>query len=134
MLESLLLIKVQAFRLSTLLETLTQVSFSKICEIFQNRSSRSQLFFKIVILQNFAIFTAKHLCWSLLLIKWQGWGPASLLKRDSNLWNMWNIKNLRNFSEHLFLQNTCFYRTPPILKNIHERLLIEFLTWSIKAS
>ena len=36
----------------------------------------------------------------------QAWGPATLLKRDSNtgvfLWN------LRSFSEHLF------YKTPPV--------------------
>ena len=29
------------------------------------RSSRSQMFFKIVVLRNFEIFTGKHLCWSL---------------------------------------------------------------------
>ena len=33
------------------------------------RNSRSQMFFKIGILKNFANFTAKHLCWSLFLIK-----------------------------------------------------------------
>ena len=35
------------------------------------RSSRLQMFFKIGVLKNFAIFTGKHLCWSLFLIKWQ---------------------------------------------------------------
>ena len=40
------------------------------------RSSRSQMFFKIGVLKNFAIFTGKSLCWSLFLIK--------LLKRNSN--------------------------------------------------
>ena len=29
------------------------------------RSSRLQVFFKIGIVKNFAIFTRKHLCWSL---------------------------------------------------------------------
>ena len=33
------------------------------------RNSRTQLFFKIVVLKNFAIFTEKHLCWSLFLAK-----------------------------------------------------------------
>ena len=33
------------------------------------RSSRLQMFFKIGVLKNFAIFTEKHLCWSLFLIK-----------------------------------------------------------------
>ena len=34
-----------------------------------NRSSRSQMLFKIGVLKNFTIFTGKHLCWSLFLIK-----------------------------------------------------------------
>ena len=70
------------------------------------RSNRSQMFFKIGALTNFTIFTRKHLCWSLFLIKWQTWPSASLLKRDSNtgvfLWI------LRNFLEHLFLQDITF--------------------------
>ena len=35
------------------------------------RSSRSQMFFKIGALKNFAMFTGKHLCWSLFVIKLQ---------------------------------------------------------------
>ena len=35
------------------------------------RSSRSQMFFKIGVTKNFAMFTGKHLCWSLFLIKMQ---------------------------------------------------------------
>ena len=48
------------------------------------RSSRSQMFFKIGVLKNFANFTAKHLCWSTFFIKLQAWRAATLLKRDSN--------------------------------------------------
>ena len=33
------------------------------------KSSRSQIPFKTGVLKNFAIFTGKHLCWSLFLIK-----------------------------------------------------------------
>ena len=33
------------------------------------RSSRSQMFFKIVVLEHFSIFTGKRLCWSLFLLK-----------------------------------------------------------------
>ena len=43
------------------------------------RSSHSQMFFKIVVLENSAIFTGKHLCWSLFVIKLQAWRPATLL-------------------------------------------------------
>ena len=51
---------------------------------YKMRSSRSQKFFKIGVLKNFAIFTGKHLCWSLFLIKLQVWNPVTSLKRDSN--------------------------------------------------
>ena len=47
-------------------------------EISIARNSRSQLFFKIGILKNFAILTGKHLCWSLSL------RPVTLLKKNSN--------------------------------------------------
>ena len=57
------------------------------------------MFFKIGVLRNFAVFTGKHLCWSLFLIKVQA-KPATLFKRDFNtsafLW-MW-----QNFYKHLF--------------------------------
>ena len=42
------------------------------------------MFFNIVLLKNFAIFTGKQLCWSLFLIKLQAFRLATLLKRDSN--------------------------------------------------
>ena len=38
-------------------------------ESIKLRSSRSQMSFKIEIFKNFAIFTGKHLCWSLFVIK-----------------------------------------------------------------
>ena len=49
-----------------------------------NRSSRSEMFFKIGILKNFAIITGKHLCWSPFLIKLRTWRSAALLNRDSH--------------------------------------------------
>ena len=49
-----------------------------------NRSSRSEMFFKIDILKNFAIITGKHLCWSPFLIKLHTWRSAALLNRDSH--------------------------------------------------
>ena len=64
------------------------------------KSSRSQMFFKIGALKNFAMFTGKRLCWIYFFIKLQGWGPAILLKRDSNTCVLLLI--LRNFEEHLF--------------------------------
>ena len=56
------------------------------------RSNCSQMFFKIRVLKNFAIFTGKHLCWSLFF---QSIRPATSLKRDSNTGVF--LCNLRNF-------------------------------------
>ena len=68
------------------------------------RGSRSQIFFKIGVLKNFANFTGKHPCRSLFLIKSQARRPTALLKRDSNtcvsLWNLWNLWT-PFFTEHL---------------------------------
>ena len=53
------------------------------------KSSRTQMYFKIGALRNFAIFTGKHLCWSLFLIKLQASRPATsktwTRTRDSDL-------------------------------------------------
>ena len=40
--------------------------------------------FKIGVLKNFAIFTGKHLCWSLFLIKYPAFRATTLLKEDFN--------------------------------------------------
>ena len=59
------------------------------------------------VLKTFAIFTGKHLCWNLFLIKMQAFRGPALLKRDSNTGFFGNIEK-------------CL-RTP-ILKNNCERL------------
>ena len=43
------------------------------------------MFIKIGVLKNLAIFTGKHLSWSLFLIKLQAGSAAALLKRDSDI-------------------------------------------------
>ena len=52
------------------------------------------MFFKIVVLKNFAIFTGKHLCWSLFLINLQAC----------------------NFSVNIaqFFKNSLFEKTPAV--------------------
>ena len=42
------------------------------------------LFYKEAILKNFSIFTENDLGWTLFLMKWQSFKPATLLKKDSN--------------------------------------------------
>ena len=49
--------------------------------ILKYRNSRPQMFLKIVVLKNLAIFKGKHLCWSLFFNKVAGLTPATLLKK-----------------------------------------------------
>ena len=72
------------------------------------RSSRSQMFFKIGVFKNFAIFKGKHLCRSLFLIKLQPWRPATLLKRDST--QVFSCEYCEIFKNTFF-----FYRAPPVV-------------------
>ena len=51
------------------------------------------------VLKNFAIFTWKHLCWSLFVITLQVFSPATLFRRDSKTGIFLRI--LGNFEEHL---------------------------------
>ena len=53
-------------------------------KIYWNRSICFKMFFEIGVLENLAISTGKHLCWSLFLIKLQVFRTITLLKRDSN--------------------------------------------------
>ena len=48
------------------------------------KTNHLQMFFKIGSIKNFAIFTGKHLCWGLFLIKLQVWRSATFLKIDSD--------------------------------------------------
>ena len=64
------------------------------------RSSRPEVFCKKGALRNFAKFTEKHLCRSLVFNKIAGLRPATLLKRGSGTGVFLRI--LRNFEEHLF--------------------------------
>ena len=61
------------------------------------------MYFRISVLKKFAMFTRKHLCWSLFLINMQAWRPATLLKRDSNTVFSWEIFKI--------FKNIFFYRT-----------------------
>ena len=49
------------------------------------RSNHWRCSVKKHVLQNFANYTGKHLCWSLILIELQALKSAVLLKRDSNI-------------------------------------------------
>ena len=64
------------------------------------------MFFEICSLKNFAIFTGKHLCWGLFLIKLQAFRPAIFLKRDSNTGV--------SFGYCEMFKNSGFYRKPQV--------------------
>ena len=83
--------------------------------------SRSQRFFKIGVLKNFAIFTGKHLCWRLFLIKLQYWRLAFLLKKtlQHNCFPM----NIARFLKTAFLWNTVHYTSA----NVYVMMDIRYL-------
>ena len=54
---------------------------NSIQDLVLSRSSRLQMFFKIFVLKNFAIFTTKHLCWRLFEIKLLAWRSGTFHHR-----------------------------------------------------
>ena len=62
-----------------------------------------EVFYKKAVFKNFAIFTGKHLCWSLFLIKLQALRTATLCERHR--WFLWK---LQTFYKQLL------YRTSPV--------------------
>ena len=72
----------------------------------EDRSRRSQIFFKVGVLKNFTDFTGKHLCWSVFLIKLKAFRPATLLKKTPTQVLCCEICET--------YKNTYPYRTPPV--------------------
>ena len=73
------------------------------------------MFFRIVVLKNFSVFTGKHQCWSLFLIKLQTWRLAKRLQ------NKCFPVNIAKFLRTPFLQNTsggCFYKMMKFYKDM----------------
>ena len=71
---------------------------------FLDRNSRLQILFEILV-GGKETFTGKRLYWSLFLIKLQAWGPATLLKRDTNTLSCEYCEISKNsffFVEHLW--------------------------------
>ena len=64
------------------------------------------MFFEISSLNYFAIFTGKHLCWGLFLIKLQAFRRATLLKRDTN--------SGVSCGYYEIFKNSLLYRKPPV--------------------
>ena len=68
------------------------------------RSSHQRCSMKKGVVRNFAKFTGKHLCQSLLFNKVAGLRPATLLKK--RLWHRCFSVNFAKFLTTPFLQNT----------------------------
>ena len=95
--------------------------------VWINRSSRSQMFFKIGILKNFAIITGKHLCWSVFSIELQTWRSAALLNRDSNTGvSMWI---LQNFSGQLSIKYLRWLLLNKVQTNVKSTWFILLPDW-----
>ena len=92
---------------------------------FQNEFSSgcSQIFFKIAILEKFAIFTGKHLCRSLFLIKLQALDLQLDLKKriQHRCFPMNNAKFLI----------TVFYRTTSVAASVNSKTLDPRLTTAL---
>ena len=72
--------------------------------VARNRSSHRRCSLRKGVLRNFAKFTGKHLCQSLLFSKVAGLRPATLLKK--RLWHRCFPVNFVKFLRTSFLQNT----------------------------
>ena len=84
--------------------TWTEISSNLIVTTCCFRKQPPEVFYKKGVLENFAKFTAKHLCQSLFLNKIAGLRSAILLKK--RLWHRCFPANFAKFSRTPFLQNT----------------------------
>ena len=57
--------------------------YHKLWKCLNSRSSHRRCSKEKAVLKNFAIFTGKHVRWSLFLIELQFWGPAIVLKETT---------------------------------------------------
>ena len=91
------------------------------------------------VFKNFAIFTGKHLCWSLLLIVLRASRPATFLKRDSNTgkhlcWSPFLRKLQVLKPANLLKGEYCKIFKNIILVKICEQLLLQFLLLTVNIS
>ena len=81
-----------------------KVMYHKLKKCLNSRSSHQSCSIEKAVLKNFAIFTGKHLSWSLLLIDLQASRPATFLKRDSNT-PMFSCEYCKIFKNNYFDKN-----------------------------
>ena len=87
-----------------------KVMYHKIKKCLNSRSSHQSCSIEKAVFKNFAIFTGKNLCWSLLLIDLRASKPATFLKRNSNTgvfcecWKILRTLILLKICQQLLLQ------------------------------
>ena len=98
----------------------------------RHKSSHRRCSIEKAVLKKFETFSGKRLCWSHFLIKLHVWGPATLLKRESNkgvfLWILghfkedllWRTSANDSFCRQFYMSNTgsykpCTHPHPPTL-------------------
>ena len=79
-----------------------KVMYYKLKKCFNSRSSHQSCSIEKAVLKTFAIFTEKHLCWSLLLIDLRASRPANFLK-----WDCCFPMNIAKFLRLLILMKIC---------------------------
>ena len=88
--------------------------------------------FRISALKIFAIFTGKHLCWCLFLIKLQDIRPTNLLKKDSStsvfLWILRNVYKQLFYRTSLVAASKADRAEWP-LKTLKSVVALAFLIW-----
>ena len=70
------------------------------------RSSRTQMFFKIAVLKNFAVLPRKHLCWSLFLIKLQA--QVCVFIKKETLTQVFSCEYCKIFKKSFFIKHLLF--------------------------
>ena len=109
-------------------------------QCLNSRSSHQRCSIEKAVFKNFAIFTGKHLCWSLLLIDLRALRrPATFLKRDSNTgkhlcWSPFLRKLQVLKPANLLKGEYCKIFKNTILVKICEQLLLQFLLLTVNIS
>ena len=85
--------------------------------VHSSEAATRGVLYKKGVFKNFWIFTGKHLCWSLLLIKLQALRPAAVLKRDSTTCEYCEILKNTFFEEHQRTAISDSWKPPVISRN-----------------
>ena len=101
-----------------------QISFMETLQVFRHL----QVFLKIGVLKNFAIFTGKYLCWSFLLIKLQAFRLVTIRDFNTGVF-LWILQSF--YKQHFFIERLVAYSRK--FQSILFLMLILFLLMCCRA-